>query len=321
MSKAEARRLGLDVDSVAPMPTKATDQGGTKRMEPDIKRKLLEELRGGPKPRDPAEVAKLAAADIRRIMLQRRLTESLSKGDSAKAEKYRKAIAELPDAQRGLRVTDEGDWIVLNDGIGERLSKVGKSTADRTPDEQRAIAEKIFQMVDRKTAEPKTREKSKKGVNRSRQLNADSLTLTPEEAKIIESPYEILLAYDENGRLKKAILGTSNEVPLPDDVGPGFTLSHNHPSGRGPSDSDVKALLSQLGMTLRIVTVNETGKREAFELRASTRVDDGLIEKVARFYKQACDDGNDTPESRRAALVLLLERFPNIFEAGSRIFP
>lgn len=117
---------------------------------------------------------------------------------------------------------------------------------------------------------------------------------TPEETKIIESPYEILLAYDETGRLKKAFLGNSNELPLPDDEGPGFTLSHNHSSGRVPSDSDVMAVLSQLGMTLRIVTIDETGKREAFELRASTHAGNDMIEKAVRFYLQACDDGNDT---------------------------
>jgi hypothetical protein len=59
-------------------------------MDPETKRKLLEELRAAPKPRDPAEAGRNAAANTRRIMLNRGLTESISKGDATKAEKYRK---------------------------------------------------------------------------------------------------------------------------------------------------------------------------------------------------------------------------------------
>ena len=113
VSKGEARKLGLDVDSVSPQPAKLTDgsEASTKKMDPAIKAKLLAELRAGKKNLDPSEVARKAAADTRRIMLERGLADAEERGDTSKAGKYRKAIAELPDA--GLKVRDEGDKIVL----------------------------------------------------------------------------------------------------------------------------------------------------------------------------------------------------------------
>lgn len=113
VSKATARKQGLDVDSVSPQPAKVTDgtEASTKKMDPDIKAKLLAELRAGKKNLDPSEVAKKAAADTRRIMLERGLADAEASGDDGKAQKYRKAFSELPE--RGLRVVDDGDSIRL----------------------------------------------------------------------------------------------------------------------------------------------------------------------------------------------------------------
>lgn len=113
VSRREAEDLGLDVASVGPKPAKITDgtKASTKKMDPDIKAKLLEELRGGPKPRDPVEVARQAAMEVRREMITRGLEDALERGDYAKAQKYREAFADLPD--RGLRVLDDGDSIRL----------------------------------------------------------------------------------------------------------------------------------------------------------------------------------------------------------------
>lgn len=113
VSKAEARQLGLDVDRVKSQPAKVTNgtEASTKKMDPDIKKKLLEELRGGPKAIDPAQRAREAAANTRRIMLERGLASAEERGDSAKAQKYRKAFAELPE--QGLRVVEDGDSIRL----------------------------------------------------------------------------------------------------------------------------------------------------------------------------------------------------------------
>lgn len=113
VGKAEARNQGLDVDSVKPQLAKVTDgtEASVKKMDPDIKKKLLEELRGGPKAKDPAQAAREAAANTRRIMLERGLADAEARGDTSKAQKYRKAFAELPG--RGLRVVDDGDSIRL----------------------------------------------------------------------------------------------------------------------------------------------------------------------------------------------------------------
>lgn len=111
--RAEAKALGLDVSKVKPADGKLTDgtQASTRKMDPDLKRKLLEELRKGPKPRDPEEVARQAAAETRREMLRRGMGDAERAGDYAKVTKYQQAIAELP--QRGLVVREDGDTISL----------------------------------------------------------------------------------------------------------------------------------------------------------------------------------------------------------------
>lgn len=114
VDREEAKALGLDVDSVAPKPAKITDEtkASTKKMDPAIKAKLLEELRGGPKPRDPEQAARDAAAEVRREMLQRGLADAYQRADVAKAEKYRDALASLKE--QGLNVHEEEDSIVLD---------------------------------------------------------------------------------------------------------------------------------------------------------------------------------------------------------------
>jgi hypothetical protein len=116
VDREEAKGLGVPVDSIAPKPAKVTDgtKASTKKMAPAIKAKLLEELRGGPKPRDPKEAAREAAAEVRREMLGRGLADAEMRGDGAKAAKYRKAIAEL--ATPGLKVREDADKIVLETG-------------------------------------------------------------------------------------------------------------------------------------------------------------------------------------------------------------
>ena len=114
VDREEAKALGLDVDSIAPKPAKITDgtKASTKKMDPDLKAKLLEELRGGPKPRDPEEAARQAAAEVRKEMLQRGLADAHQRADVAKAEKYRDAIAALQE--QGLTVREEEDRIILD---------------------------------------------------------------------------------------------------------------------------------------------------------------------------------------------------------------
>jgi hypothetical protein len=119
VSKADARKYGLDVDGMTPKPAKITDgtEASVKKMDPDIKQKLLEEIAAmkakHANKRTPAEAGRQAAIKVRHKMLGRGLAESEQRGDTAKAEKYRKAIAELPPLEAGVKVVDDGDSIRL----------------------------------------------------------------------------------------------------------------------------------------------------------------------------------------------------------------
>lgn len=113
VSRREARELGLNVD--APQPAeeaKITDntKASVRKMDPEVKRKLLEELRSRPKPRDPAEAGRQAAMEARRQALQRGLSEATQKGDNRMVERYQKAISELP---KRPEIVDRGDEIEL----------------------------------------------------------------------------------------------------------------------------------------------------------------------------------------------------------------
>ncbi len=216
------------------------------------------------------------------------------RGDASKAAKYRKAIAELADAAKGLKVIEDGDRIILNEGIGQRLSKLGKIGENSTHEQDLAIARKIFETVDRKSAEPQTRPDSQKGVTRARELFADDLTLTPEERKILESPHAILLIHDADGRLRSARLGDASEVSIPPGTAAVAILSHNHPSGRGPSDSDVKSMLANPGLTLRIAAVNENGKIEIFSLKAASLMPNEDMQDLISEYRTVCQALGDT---------------------------
>jgi len=113
VDRDEAKQLGLNVDAVGASPVRFTEKtkASLKGMDPAIKAKLLEELRGGPKPRDPEEAARQAAANTRRTMLKRGLDEAEMSGDTARAEKYRDALTALQE--QGLTVREEDDRIIL----------------------------------------------------------------------------------------------------------------------------------------------------------------------------------------------------------------
>lgn len=114
VSREEAEDLGLPVDSMPEPPDLKVTEGleaSTRKMNPDIKRKLLGELRGGPKPRDPEAAARAAALDVRRKMLTEGLQEAEARGDVAAVIRYRKAFAALPG--RGLSIVEDGDRIRL----------------------------------------------------------------------------------------------------------------------------------------------------------------------------------------------------------------
>ena len=216
-----------------------------------------------------------------------------------------------PGMEQSPVVCDADDRIGLSDSLDQRLSKHSKRGV-KSPAAELGIARKIFEMVDRKAAEPKTRPVAKKGVARVRQLLAKEPTLTPDERRILGSPHEILLIHSADGRLKSVTLGGPHEVTIPADAPADSILSHNHPSGRGPSASDLKSVLSTPGRTLRIVAVNESGKIEIFVLKATGTIPDHKISGAVEFYQQACELSGDTHQARRESLWLISETLAGI---------
>lgn len=321
VSREEAEKLGVHLPPSPPDLPGLNDglQASTKRMDPALKAKLLAELRSGPKLTDPREAGKEAAAQVRREMLNRGLTESLGKGNAAMVEKYREALAKLPQTGNGFAVHEDGDKITLDDSLGQRLAKVIKLEAP-AHEVELAIATKIFETVDRKASEPKTRQEAKKGAPRARHLFAEDLVITPEEHKILESPHEILLVHTADGRLKSAILGTKHNVPLPSQIPAGAVLSHNHPSGRGLSDADVKSALSFPGTTLRVVCRNEQGRIEVISIKFTGKLSKLEIRAYSDIYFSQCADAGDTHIARREALALIAQVIGDTFEAVTRIF-
>ncbi len=211
---------------------------------------------------------------------------------------------------------DDGDRITLDDSIGQRLTKVIKR-ADAGGEYERSIAKKIFETVDRKAAEPKTRHETQKGVARARQLLAESLTLTPEERRILKSPHEILLIHFPDGKLKSVTLGNRGEVEIPSGIPYGAILSHQHPSGRGPSASDLKYVLLNPGTTLRVVALNENGRIEIFELRASDGISEEDVLAFTELYRTECEEGGDSHAARRVSLALILSEIGHILQVVS----
>jgi hypothetical protein len=114
VSRKEAEKLGLRIQSEPEIEDSFITEGtqaSVKKMDSALKQRLIDELMNGRKERDPKEAAKAAAANVRRIMLTRGIDEAEERGDTALAQRYRKAFASLPD--RGLRVVDDGDSIRL----------------------------------------------------------------------------------------------------------------------------------------------------------------------------------------------------------------
>lgn len=324
VSRAEAARLGLKVDTGTEEMTEKPLPGlneniaaSVRKMDPETKRKLLEELRGGPKPRDPEEAGREAAAAARRAALERGIENAESRGNTSDAERIRELLQREPRTQ-SLAVQDEGDEIRLREDIGERISKVKKREGMATPEQERAIAEAVFERIERKVAEPRNGGEQSRGAPRARQLFGTDLVLTPEERLLLESPHEILLIHTPEGRLRKAVSGTQKSVNVPDGLPSGSVLSHNHPGGTGASASDLSYVLSNPGITLRIVTKGSKGI-EIYQIRASRDVSPEELEVIVAQYEEIATGGGDTREARLEALALILARHGEMLSADLAI--
>lgn len=115
VSRAEAEKEGIDIPDQPNPETPGFNKGlatSIKGMDPELKRKLLEDLKKRPRPRDPEEAGREAAARVRRNMLNRGLEEAQKRGDSKQVEKYEKAIADLPSTS-DVSIREDSDRIVV----------------------------------------------------------------------------------------------------------------------------------------------------------------------------------------------------------------
>lgn len=206
----------------------------------------------------------------------------------------------------------------LDQDLDERISKArrrGRGESER----DRALAEAILLRIDRKAARPSTDSELRKGISRRRQLLAKGLVLTSDERQIASSPREILLIYSSQGRLLRAVLGDARSVRLPADIPAFAILSHNHPSGRGPSASDIKAVLSRPGVRLRIISPIPEGGIEVFELLQREPLEAEKVDRAVALYQEAAESGGDGIEARRLALALLSTQMGGSFQASSNL--
>lgn len=120
VSRREAIKMGLTVPDAQETPETTINTGlsaSMAKMQPDIKAKLLEELRTKRESRPGSAIERAGEAgrrsgeNARREMLSRGLADAEARGDAAKAQKYRKAFAELPEG--GLRIVEDADRIML----------------------------------------------------------------------------------------------------------------------------------------------------------------------------------------------------------------
>ncbi|GAA5120728.1 hypothetical protein GCM10023212_14790 [Luteolibacter yonseiensis] len=157
--------------------------------------------------------------------------------------------------------------------------------------------------------------------SRSSELAASEPTVLPEEMQILGSPQEIVLVYDKDGRLHAVNLGTSTGSQLPDGVPDGATVIHQHPGGKGPSDSDLYVVLSRPGMTFRIIRRNEHGQVELLQMRARKRLTEQEARVIAEQYADKSIAGGDTHQARREALSLTMEKYGDSISVSNHIFP
>jgi hypothetical protein len=168
-----------------------------------------------------------------------------------------------------------------------------------------AVADAIADRIDRKTTEWRLQALNKKGMKRGNFLRAANLTPTPEEMQTLKSRLEIVIHHKSDGRLNLVRRGSTTNYDIRFTIEPGDFISHNHPSGGGPSSEDLLSILKTPGITWRILTINEFKKVEIFSVMAAQSLPDEVIKSIAKSYERTCMAQGDTPEARRKAFTLL----------------
>lgn len=116
VSREDAIALGLPVDDAEPQEGRITDglSASTSKMSPELKQKLIEELRKGKKAKDPEEAAREAVSSVRRERLEEGLKEALRAGDDDLVARYRRLIRDYPKPI-WKNIREDGGRIVIDD--------------------------------------------------------------------------------------------------------------------------------------------------------------------------------------------------------------
>ena len=88
---------------------------------------------------------------------------------------------------------------------------------------------------------------------------------------------------------------------------------------------DLMCAMQSPGSIWRILAVNESKKTEIFSVMAKRALSPAEMDRIFEDHKKRCEIGgnpkNDTPQSRRDALLLLMEKHGDVFEIKRRELP
>ena len=108
-------------------------------------------------------------------------------------------------------------------------------------------------------------------------------------------------------------------MSVPSATEPDAILSHNHPSGRGPSKEDLGHIMAHPGQTLRVVARNENGRVEIFEIQMRSAIPEDEAADIAAEYGAFCKSNGDTHEARRRGIALISESYGDILSIVTAI--
>ncbi|GAA5120717.1 hypothetical protein GCM10023212_14760 [Luteolibacter yonseiensis] len=208
--------------------------------------------------------------------------------------------------------------------VAKRLSKIRKKEGISKYEQWNAIAWKIYRSVSRHAAiipyDLGVKSKNRKGVDRSAILFDEECPLTPEELEILPSPREIVLVHTAEGRLHTTNLGKRGTAVIPDDTPAGSIITHNHPSGSGPSVEDIEIALENPSFVMRVITRNAGGKVEIWKFSAMGEIGTVQIKVITEYYIGMRDKyGGKNIHGNEKALDLTMLRFPGKLKIINRI--
>lgn len=110
VSREEAKAAGLEIkeDKKPLLPNLNKDlQASVRKMDPDLRQQLLQELNTGPKGGTPAEQAKINAERARYAAVQRSYLKAKENEDEAEAERIGGKLAEMPNPSPLFHIVDD----------------------------------------------------------------------------------------------------------------------------------------------------------------------------------------------------------------------